>query len=83
MEIARDIVESGIAIVTVQLVLKQSAPFAALERARAWDHVGDTARAVHFYRDFLRMYDMPPEQHAPYIREAESAIVRLSGGRDP
>jgi len=75
--------ESAVASVPSQLVLKQSAALAALERARAWDRAGDAVRATRFYREFLRMYDMPPSRHGPSIEEAESAIVRLSGGGEP
>jgi serine/threonine-protein kinase len=74
--------ESGVPSVTSQFVLKQTAALAAFERGRAWDRAGDSVRAVRFYREFLRLYDLPPPQHQPYIEEAASALVRLTGGGD-
>ena len=71
--------ESGTTDLTAQLLLKQTAPLAALERARAWDQAGNAERATHFYREFLRMYDLPPAQHRPYVEEAKAALVRLAG----
>ncbi len=74
--------QTAIASVPSQLVLKQSAALATLERARAWDRAGDTVRAARFYREFLRMYDMPPVRHQAYIDEAESVLASLSGVGD-
>jgi hypothetical protein len=68
--------------VSAQLVLKQTAALAAFERARAWDIAGDADRASRFYREFLRMYDMPVAEHRQYVEEAASALARLSGGGD-
>jgi hypothetical protein len=74
--------ETATASVSVQLVLKQTAALAAFERGRAWDIAGDAARAARFYRDFLRMYDMPVAEHRQYVEEAAAALDRLSGGGD-
>jgi serine/threonine protein kinase len=74
--------ESGVASVTTQLVLKQTAALAAFERGRAWDRAGFKDRAARYYREFIRMYDTPPARHRPYVEEAASALARLSGGED-
>jgi hypothetical protein len=74
--------ETAVATVSAQLVLKQTAALAAFERARAWDIAGDADRASRFYREFLRMYDMPVAEHRQYVEEAASALARLSGGGD-
>jgi TolB-like protein len=71
--------ESGNPSVASQLVLKQTAALAAFERARAWDRAGDTARATRYFRDFLRMYDMPPPAHQRYVEVAASSLARLTG----
>ena len=48
----------------------------------ARDRAGHTARAAGFYRDFLRMYDLPPAEHRQYVAQAESALARVTGISD-
>ena len=71
--------ESGLPSVPGQLVLKPTAALAAFERAKAWDGAGDATRASELYREFLRLYDMPPEPHRHLVEEARSALSRLTG----
>ena len=70
--------ESGMPSVPVQIMLKATAGLAAFERAKAWDRAGDAARASRFYREFLRLYDLPTQAHRHLVDEATSALARLN-----
>jgi hypothetical protein len=70
--------ETGVPNVAAQIMLKATAGLAAFERAKAWDTAGDAKRAEGLYREFLRLYDMPPAAHAHLVREARSALARLA-----
>jgi hypothetical protein len=74
--------ETSSAALPTQRFLKAPAALAAFERARAWDKAGDRSRAARYYRDFLRLYDLPPPQHRQYVTEAEAALARLAGVSD-
>ena len=70
--------EAAVPNVPAQFMLKATAALAAFERAKAWDSAGDAKRAVGLYREFLRLYDMPPAAHMHLVAEAKSALARLA-----
>jgi len=70
--------EAAVPNVPAQLMLKATAALAAFERAKAWDSAGDAKRAVGLYREFLRLYDMPPAAHMHLVAEARSALAQLA-----
>jgi len=74
--------EAATASVQVQRLFKSVAGLTAFERALTWDRAGHSARAAGFYRDFLRMYDLPPAEHRQYVAQAESALARVTGISD-
>ncbi len=57
------------------------AAIAYLERARIEDASGHTARARHYYEQFLRRYDMPVPAHRHLVEEAQAALARLEERR--
>lgn len=73
-------VESGASNIPGQMIMRQTMALASLERARTWQRGRDAAQAARFYyREFLRVYDLPPAVHRRYVEEAIAAVAGSRG----
>jgi hypothetical protein len=50
-----------------------------LAGARLEEQLGNSERAIEYYRQFLRRYDQPMPSQAHLVDEARVALVRLAG----
>jgi tetratricopeptide (TPR) repeat protein len=57
-------------------------PLVDLERGRIEEQNGRAGSARNYYREFLRRYDRPTASHRELLKEAKTALVRLTGRQE-